>query len=606
MKSEIQLVLSQLLPEEVDPSLVPEVTISSDPKHGEYTTNIAMRLSKQLKKSPMDIALQVKKNFDNKKSQLTHKDGDHITEQRDQNESEKTRIDFVLRAIDTLEVVAPGFINIFLSEANLSTQLDRVLNEKEAFGTSQVKIPLSVGEGIDPQASRIMVEFAHPNTHKAFHIGHLRNITTGECIVRLLEAGKHEVIRVNYQGDVGMHIAKCLWAMTKLPAYDPASVRGKEIHERVEFLGKAYAAGSTQYEENDGVKAEVGQINKQIYAKDPGIFTLYEETRGWSLEYFDSIYRRVGTHFDRLYFESEFYEKGKSYVSDGVVRGIFEESEGAIIFPGEKFGTHNRVFITKEGNATYEGKEIGLGRAQFDEYAPDLIMHVVGPEQAGYFNVLFQALAKVFPETSGREYHKVYGWVKLKHGKMSSRTGQVVLGEWLLDEAKRSIYEILSQNKSNYTKEEQEDIAEKAAIAAVKYAFLKVTTNQEIAFDLKESVSFDGDSGPYLLYTQARARSVLRKNNDSSTRITKEQMNDDERLLARQISFYPEIVEEAISTLSPNGICTYLFKLAQMFNVFYQKHPIVGNSSRLRLTSATAQVLNNGLYLLGISSVERM
>jgi arginyl-tRNA synthetase len=362
-----------------------------------------------------------------------------------------------------------------------------------------------------------MVEFAHPNTHKAFHIGHLRNITTGESLVRLLEATGHTVTRANYQGDVGMHIAKCLWAMMHLPECNPDAVRGKEIHMRVEFLGKAYAAGSTRYETDESVKKETGEINKQIYAKDPAVYPLYQETRAWSLEYFEGIYKRVGTRYDRFYFESEFYEKGKAFVADGVKKGIFVESDGAIIFPGEKHGLHNRVFITKEGNATYEGKEIGLGRAQFDEYHPDLVMHVVGPEQAGYFQVLFAALARMFPDTEGKEYHKKYGWVKLKHGKMSSRTGQVVLGEWLLDEAKKSIYEILKQNKSEYTKEEQDDIAEKGAIAAVKYAFLRVGTDQEIAFDLKESVSFDGDSGPYLLYSYARCKSVLKKGGNSGS-----------------------------------------------------------------------------------------
>ena len=606
MKADVQALFSQLLPEGVGPALVPEVTISSDAAHGEYTTNIAMRLSKQLKRSPMDIALQVKSDFDLRKKQIAHEAGYHSTDQTDQKASEKNRKDFVLRAIDRLEVVAPGFINVFLTEASLSTQLDRVLNDGETFGTSQIRVPLMLGEGIDPQVSRIMVEFAHPNTHKAFHIGHLRNITTGESVVRLLEAGKHEVIRVNYQGDVGMHIAKCLWAMTNIPEFDPSSVRGKEIHERVEFLGKAYAAGSARYEADDTVKGEVGGINKQIYAKDPEIFSLYEETRGWSLEYFDTIYRRVGTRFDRLYFESQTYEAGKKNVLDGLKHGIFEESEGAIIFPGEKHGLHNRVFITKEGNATYEGKDMGLAPLQHKEYHPDLILHVLGPEQYSYTRVIFAALDLLFPETAKRQFHKVYGWVKLKHGKMSSRTGQVVLGEWLLDEAKRSIYEILSQNKSNYTKEEQDEIAEKGAIAAVKYAFLKVTTNQEIAFDLKESVSFDGDSGPYLLYTYARAKSVLRKADTAKPETPEDRMNDDERALARHIYFYPEIVTDAVSTLSPNGICTYLFKLAQMFNVFYQKHPIVGNASRLRLTRATAQVIKNGLFLLGISSVERM
>lgn len=625
MKQQLQHIFLSVLQSMGVDDVMPDVSISEDSAHGEYTTNVALRLAKQLKKSPMDVALQVKSLIDEQKKQASHIDSNHTIKQKDLNISANDEMKNVLQAIDRVEVVAPGFVNVFLTESVLSTQIKRVLKEEKSYGNGLYTTrpaPLKLDGLSGRDAQHIMVEFAHPNTHKAFHIGHLRNITTGESIVRLLEASGRTVTRVNYQGDVGMHIAKCLWAMTHLAEFDPASVRGKDIHERVTFLGKAYAAGSTRYETEEAVKKETGEVNKQIYAKDPVVYPLYEETRSWSLEYFSGIYSRVGTTFERLYFESEFYEKGKAFVRDGLSRGIFAESDGAIIFPGEKFGLHNRVFITKEGNATYEGKEIGLGRVQFDEYHPDLIMHVVGPEQAGYFQVLFEALAQMFPDTKGREYHKIYGWVKLKHGKMSSRTGQVVLGEWLLDEAKKSIYQILDKTvssdagKSRYTPEEKETIAETGAIAAVKYAFLRVGTNQEIAFDLKESVSFDGDSGPYLLYTYARCKSVLRKAGKRVLSYKKETvMNDEERHIARMLYFFPEVVSDAATTLSPNVICAYLFRLAALYNLFYQKHPILKESVgteegkkefRLTLTAATAQVLHNGLHLLGIQTVESM
>lgn len=601
--------------------VVPDVTISDDPVHGEYTTNIAMKLAKTLKKSPMDIALQVKNALDSRIKTVTHDNQDHNIIKIDHNNTGKKQkvnqlqdsddvvsaVTDVLSSIDRVEIVPPGFLNVFLRDFALSSRVQSVLKDAERYGSSQTLIPLDLHGEADGNAKRIMVEFAHPNTHKAFHIGHLRNITTGESVVRLLEASAHTVIRANYQGDVGMHIAKCLWAMLHLPEFDHTAVQNSDIHAKVEFLGKAYAAGSTRYETDDAVKREVGEINKQIYAKNPAIYPLYQETRQWSLEYFDSIYKRVGTHYDRLYFESETYESGKKNVLEGLKKGIFEESDGAIIFPGEKYGLHTRVFITKEGNATYEGKDMGLAPLQHKEYHPDLILHVLGPEQYSYTRVMFKALDLLFPVDAHKQFHKVYGWVKLKHGKMSSRTGQVVLGEWLLDEAKRSIYEILKQSKTNYTKEEQDEIAEKGAIAAVKYAFLKVSTNQEIAFDLKESVSFDGDSGPYLLYSYARCKSVLRKAGiaaagDGPTM----PLNPEEKALARHLYFFPEIVAEAAGALSPNVLCTYLFTLGQTFNLFYQKHPIIGQPHRLALTAATAQVLNNGLYLLGISTVERM
>ncbi len=676
MKQAIATILRDALAEVGVSDVLPVVSISEDASHGDYTSNIAMRLASAKgrpasgrKQSPMDIALQVQDKLKTQIANVKAKLPDQKMSKQYQNKSPKQGDTLVLQDIDRIEVVPPGFINIFLTEAKLSSQVSRVLRDAERYGTSQTLVPLELHGEADGAAKRIMVEFAHPNTHKAFHIGHLRNITTGECLVRILEATGHEVIRANYQGDVGMHIAKCLWAMKHLSEFDPAAVRVDDIHVKVEFLGKAYAAGSTRYEADETVKKEVGEINKQIYAKDPAVYPIYQETRGWSLQYFAMIYERVGTHYDRLYFEGETYESGKQAVLEGLKKGIFEKSDCAIIFPGEKYarlaedvesrqGLHNRVFITKEGNATYEGKDMGLAPLQHAEYHPDLIMHVLGPEQYSYTRVIFKALDLLFPETARRQFHKTYGWVKLKHGKMSSRTGQVVLGEWLLDEAKKSIYEILDKSDANYASSratdvsrgiapkysqvEKDDIAEKASIAAVKYAFLRVSTDQEIAFDLKESVSFDGDSGPYLLYTYARCKSVLRKagessviSHQSSDRLKTDswQLNAEERILARLISFFPEMVEDAAHTLSPNVLCSYLFRLAQAFNLFYQKHPIIeqrGASSvnrgiqnkdtdtrrstldtrysnfRLALTAATAQVMKNGLSLLGISTVERM
>lgn len=623
--------------------VVPDVTISDDPVHGEYTTNIAMKLAKTLKKSPMDIALQVKNALDSRIKTVTHDNQDHNIIKIDHNNTGKKQkvnqlqdsddvvsaVTDVLSSIDRVEIVPPGFLNVFLRDFALSSRVQSVLKDAERYGSSQTLIPLDLHGEADGNAKRIMVEFAHPNTHKAFHIGHLRNITTGESVVRLLEASAHTVIRANYQGDVGMHIAKAIYGLGKVisemqvdqelsmdqlqQVYQKIQLieQTMALSVRIELLGRCYAVGSKAYEESPLAKKVIGEINKIIYSRDAGIFKiyydLYQLTRKWSLEYFDSIYKRVGTHYDRLYFESETYESGKKNVLEGLKKGIFEKSDGAIIFPGEKYGLHTRVFITKEGNATYEGKDMGLAPLQHKEYHPDLILHVLGPEQYSYTRVMFKALDLLFPVDAHKQFHKVYGWVKLKHGKMSSRTGQVVLGEWLLDEAKRSIYEILKQSKTNYTKEEQDEIAEKGAIAAVKYAFLKVSTNQEIAFDLKESVSFDGDSGPYLLYSYARCKSVLRKAGIAAAgdgpAMT---LNPEEKALARHLYFFPEIVAEAAGALSPNVLCTYLFTLGQTFNLFYQKHPIIGQPHRLALTAATAQVLNNGLYLLGISTVERM
>jgi arginyl-tRNA synthetase len=653
MKQDIsQMIMRALEDMGLEEGVTPQVTVPENPEHGDYSTNIAMLLSKQLKKSSREIADQIKEAI--QKYQKTSDAG----------------------IIERVEVAGPGFINMYLSEANLISQVSEVLKKGKDYGsklkagkkgssvvsyqsskaekqgkkvgkkggqyagkTPTTLIPLNsqniprkyaARELLDRQNAsdqevllqefipesprkKIMVEFAHPNTHKAFHIGHLRNITTGESIVRLLESQGHEVIRANYQGDVGMHIAKALYALIELSPYKDqvASIEG--IHERVEFLGKAYAAGSKAFEDSDDAKKEIGRINKLIYDRDPQVYALYRETRQWSLDYFDSIYKRLYSHFDRLYFESEIYETGKEKVLEGIKRGIFEKSDGAIIFPGKKYGLDVRVFITGEGNTTYEGKEIGLSAIETTEFGSlDRLIHVVGPEQQSFFKVTFKAEELMGIVSPGLQYHLVYGWVRLKKGKMSSRLGNVVLGEWLLDEAKNAIYKILEKTTSIYSQKQKDDIAEKAAIAAVKYSFLRVGVSGDIAFDIEASVSFEGDSGPYLQYTYARCQSVIRRaslgNLSDLGTLSKspEKLNPDERVLARSISQFPDVVAEAAQKFAPNTICTYLFHLAQEFNLFYAKNPILGSDTRLVLTAATAQVLKNGLYLLGIEVPEQM
>lgn len=644
LKSKIERLLECLLGESGHTNVQVRLVRPKQLEHGDYTTMVAMTLAKEVKQKPFVIAQTlVDKIAAYKAQQIAAKPIQILFKSNQKGLSNKDIVE-TLEAIEKVTVAPPGFINITLSTMVFSRVLDLVLNNDWTFFMGQ-----------NAQRSKYMVEFAHPNTHKAFHIGHLRNITTGESIVRLLESQGHTVIRANYQGDVGMHIAKCLYGILhnkelkklveKYSSSESQTSRevtvknenessrlrsnNRLIAEKVEFLGKAYAQGSKGFEESDEVKKQVGEINKQIYAKDPAVWELYQKTRQWSLDYFESIYKRVGSHFDRYYFESETFESGKNNVQAGLKKGIFEESDGAIIFPGEKYGLHNRVFITSEGNATYEGKDMGLAPLQFKEYHSDKIIHVVGPEQAGYFQVVFEALAQMFPETKGKEYHLVYGWVKLKHGKMSSRTGNVVLGEWLIDEAKKNVNIILQKNESKYSKEEQssfvktsadkETIAETAAIAAVKYSFLKVGTKQEIAFDINESVTFEGDSGPYLQYTYARCKSVVRKAKSGSEGLKLEnslslisQANLEEKNILQIMVQFPEVVRQAAEELSPSVVCAYLYRLASSYNVFYNKHSILQSANqaqtnfRLALTQATADIIKQGLFLLGINVLEQM
>lgn len=497
--------------------------------------------------------------------------------------------------IDRVEVVGP-YVNFYLNaQAVAKLVLTEIAQEGGVYGSHTF--------GAD---KKVLVEFAHPNTHKAFHIGHLRNITTGESILRLLNNVGYRAVAVNYQGDVGMHIAKALWGITRLRE-EFEMIKDKSLAERVSFLGRAYALGGTTFETDESVQKEIIGFNEKIYTRDESISELYTLTRRWSLEYFDSIYARVGTRFERLFFESEVAERGKELVLGNVDTGIFEHSDGAVIFAGSKVGLHDRVFINSKGFPTYEGKEIGLAELQNKEFAPDEVIHITGREQSDYFKVVFAAIDRVFPELAGKERHISYGWVALKHGKMSSRTGNVVLGEWLLDEVEKTITEVMADREMD----DKEQTIRSVALGAVKYAMLKTGVNNDISFDINESVSTTGDSGVYILYTTARIKSILRKMGAISGVVVPPMVEPQEHQLSLMLAQYPQVTERAATNHDPSEVAKYLFGLSQTFSSFYDACPVsqaTGDVQQFRVTliDATRQVLEHGLHLLGIPQVDKM
>ena len=489
-----------------------------------------------------------------------------------------------------IKVAGPGFINISVQKGVVSKQIDKLLKG--------VKSNVKWGK-------KVMVEFAHPNTHKEFHIGHLRNISLGESMVRMLEKVGVKVVRSNYQGDVGLHIAKALWGI-KNDEDGYKKAKDSSVFEKVVYLGQAYTSGSKAYDKDKKVKEEIVGFNKQIFAGKGEVIKLWEETRQWSLDYFKMIYNRVDSKFDRFYFESE-CKDGVEIAKKALEKGVLKKSQGAVVFDGTKYGLHTRVFINSEGLPTYEAKELALAPKQLAEY-PDIdkIIHVVGPEQKSFFEVTFKVEELLDPKLfKGKQYHRVYEFVNLKKGKMSSRKGRVVTGWWLLDEAKKRI-------KKNFKVDE--DLAEKIAVGAVKYAFLKVQPMSKIAFDMDESVSLEGISGPYLQYTYARCQSVLRKADllVPNQSIDYGSMSKEEDRLLRTLYRFEEVLVEAAEELAPNLVCNFLYDLAQKYNSFYNKHSILKAGSekqkqvRLWLTKVTGEIIKQGLGVLGIAAPQKM
>jgi len=616
----------------------PKLDVPGDDSHGDYSSNIAMMAfakaksdkQKVISKNPLELAQEIAKKLNS--SLLT------------------------LPNIEKVEAVKPGFINFWLEKDYLLEHL------REIVGKSS----LLASKGDAFQSRKIMVEFADPNPFKEFHIGHLRNISLGESFSRLLETQGAEVWRVNYQGDVGMHVAKALYGL--LLVIPPNSFRDLDtakteilkqvqddtVEEKVKLLGEAYTKGAKAFEEDEEAKKEIQALNIKIYKNDPSIKDLWEMGRKWSLEYFETIYKRLGTSYKRYYFESEVAGPGREIVLSHVQDGIFEKHDGAVVFRGEKDGLHTRVFITKEDYATYEAKDLALAKIKYQDFVYDRSIIITAHEQAPYFKVILAAMKKVSSFLAEKTEHYSFGFVSLKEGKMSSRTGNVITSEWLLDEAKRRIKEKFSakDGPASGWKDMDEETAEIVAVGAVKYSMLKFSTASDISFSFDESISLEGNSGPYIQYTYARTQSVLNKSeirNPKSETILNDQisksmengkwkMENEEVSLLRTIHHFPEVVDEAAENFAPNLLCNYLFDLAQKFNLFYQKHQIIPNvilnvvkdpstdsgqrldsSSldrlgtqndisrfRLSLTTAVGQVLKNGLYLLGIAAPDRM
>ncbi len=498
--------------------------------------------------------------------------------------------------IEKIEIAQPGFINFFFDKDYYVNVIKKIISEKENFGKNDLL-----------KGQKIMVEFTDPNPFKEFHIGHLMSNSIGESISRILESQGAEVFRANWQGDVGVHIAKAVWGMFHSPLSNDDK---SSIEKSVVYLGRCYALGASQYEEDENAKKEIQEINNKIYEKsDLEINEKYEWGRKVSLDYFEIIYKKLGTKFNYYFFESKEGVLGKKIVEEYLEKGIFERSDGAVVFKGEKYGLHTRVFINSNDIPTYEAKELGLNREKFI-VEPKLNQSIIitGNEINEYFKVLLQVISLIFPEVGQKTKHISHGMLRLPEGKMSSRTGNVITAESLILEVQQKTLEKMKDR--GMSEKTQQEISEAIAIGALKYSILKQTTGKDIIFDFDKSVSFEGDSGPYLQYATVRANSVLKKSKGLNLEVELPsgwKTTNLERLLEK----FPNVINRAGEEKAPHYISTYLIELSGEFNSFYASHKIIDETDttspyRLVLTQAFVFVMTSGLNLLAIKVPEQM
>lgn len=496
-----------------------------------------------------------------------------------------------------IEVAGPGFINISVTREYYTSTLKEIITQGEKFGN-----------GGFFSGKKIMVEYTQPNPFKPFHIGHLMSNAVGESISRIIESQGANVVRANYQGDVGPHVAKAIYGMMK-KGKPEASL---SVAKQAEFIGECYSFANNEYESDENIKKEIDQINKKVYEKsDTEINELYDFGRKVTLSAFEEIYTILGTKFDRSFFESETAVLGMKILEEGLEKGVFEKSDGAIVFHGEKFDPklHTRVFVNSQGLPTYETKELGLTKMKFDLENPDLSVTETAVEQQEVLKVVSKAVEILFPEYAGRIKHITHGMMRFESGKMSSRKGNVITGESLIQDSVDVVSEIMKDR--NMTPDELKEISSIVAVSAIKFSILRQAIGGDIIFDFEKSISFEGDSGPYLLYSVTRANSAIEKARKENIVSSRENPKNELSELEQTIGRFPSVVARAGEEYAPHHIVVYLLTLASAFNSFYANNPIAQKENEsspynLALTEAFVQVMKNGLHLIGVKVPSKM
>lgn len=517
--------------------------------HGDYATNAAMAAAKALGKNPKALAEEL--------------------------------APYIQEALGgyaaSVSVAGPGFINITLSRDVFAHALTEAV--KETWGKGNARAD-----------ARVIVEYSCPNPFKEMHIGHLMNTVIGEAVSRVIENAGARIMRDTYGGDVGPHVAKALWALRRKGVTEVANAT--EVDE-------AYVQGARAYEESEKAKAEIDALNVELYKREDGaLMNLWRKAREACLAAFREIYRELGTRFDYYFFESETAAIGMDIVRDGLARGIFTESEGAIIYDGEKKGLHTLVFVTSRGTPTYEAKELGLAFYKEERWPSDKSYILTANEQIGHFNVVKAALEEIAPVLGAKTYHIPHGMLRLTTGKMASRKGNAVTAKELMnDMAERAL-----------AKNPDPAVSEQVAVGAIKYMMLRQAPGGDIVFDPEQSLSLEGDSGPYLQYALVRARAVLEKAR-TSPQEPRTSAPAEPYLIERLIARFPEVAARAAKEHAPHHVAQYLTQLAGEWNAFYAKERIIGDdheAHKLLVAKAFANTMERGLWLLGIPAPEKM
>jgi arginyl-tRNA synthetase len=492
----------------------------------------------------------------------------------------------------SVEIAGAGFINLRLADSYLARELDKMLADKN-YARPNIY-----------QNQVVVSEFSDPNPFKVLHMGHFYTSVVGDAISNLIELAGGEVHRVNFGGDAGLHVAKAMWAIVKnLGGENPEKLSGIPKSQRTDWISQRYVEGNSAYSDDDAAKLEIIEINKRIYKvisekdqKSP-FARVYWTCRQWSYDYFDDFYASIGVKFEKYYPESQTAELGLKTVRQHPE--VYTESHGAIIFNGQPYGLHTRVFVNSEGLPTYETKDMGCTLQKYADYHYDKHIIITANDIIEYMKVVLKSIEQFAPQAALTTEHYTHGLLKLPGGvKQSSRLGNAVKAVDILEMT------AAAQEKQHGNHDQR------LILGAIKYAFLKNRLGPDVVFDPETSVSLQGNSGPYLQYAGARAKSILRKASAPlKTDLADWQFDQFERTLALKLFQFPAAAHQAAAELAPHQICNYLYELAGVFNRFYENSPVINHprqALRLKLIQVYTQILDQGLGILGIEKVEKV
>jgi arginyl-tRNA synthetase len=493
-----------------------------------------------------------------------------------------------------------GYLNLYF-ESNLFA--NKIVNQILELGPDY-------GKGLATK-QKVMVEFSQPNSLKAFHVGHLRNMVLGAAISNILEKSGDEVIRANYLGDIGLHVITWLWNYLKFHDGEEPPKQNK-----IRWMGDLYAEATKRREENPENESEVRALFKLWNIKDKGVVGLWKKTRDWSLQAFDQIYEQMGISFDHVYYESEVEDAGKVLIDDLIKNNMAKDERpiGSVFVDLDQLlGTSEEyrvlVLLRSDGTSLYSTKDIPLAIKKFEQYHLDRSIYVVDVRQSLYFKQIFKILELMGYTWASNCYHLAYEIVNLPGNvTIASREGTVILLEDLLREAEQRALKVVEQKNPDLEEDKKNKVARFIALGAIKYSLLSRDNTKIITFDWDSALDVNGQAAPYIQYAGVRANSILRKisNQIPVSREIGVELSRQEIQLIDYLARLPQEIQRAAREMKPLLITSYVYEVARAFNDFYSACPVLQADNnirdfRLRLVAAARQTIINSLNLLGIS-----